>query len=134
MAQEQSVNSSKSDGVLLPFLSFSEMGMGVQKELLQAYQRLSRIWLERLQVEVALWTRLVSDFAASKSETDFVKAYTDHLMRQFRMNAEDGRAIFSDYQEIARKIARPDTEDGHAIHDPGSEDELGEAPESRITH
>ena len=134
MAQEESVNSSKNEGAFLAFLSFGEMGVGLQKEMLQAYQRLSRIWLERLQVEVALWTRLVSDCAASKSEAEFIKAYTDHLSRQFRMSAEDGRAIFSDYQEIARKIARPDTEDEHAIHDSGHEAEHDEVPESRITH
>ena len=134
MAQEYSANSSENEAAPMAFLSFGETAIGLQKELLQACQRLNRIWLERMQVEVALWTRLVSDLASSKSESDFLKAYTEHMTRQFRMNAEDGRHIFSDYQEIARKFARMDADDAHTIHDPGPEAELDFDTEGRVTH
>lgn len=132
MAQEHSANSSENQAAPMAFLSFGETAVGLQKDLLQAYQRLSRIWLERMQVEVALWTRLVSDLAASKSDTDILKAYTEHVTRQFRLSAEDGRHMFSDYQEIARKFARVDAPE--AIHDPGPEEEMDFASEARITH
>jgi hypothetical protein len=133
MAQERS--SGPSDEMApMAFLSFGTTAVGLQKELLQAYQRLSRIWLERMQLEVALWTRFVSDVAASKSDADFLKAYTDHMTRQFRMTAEDCRHVFSDYQEILRKSARTDTQDASAIHDPGPEEQLDLGPELRVTH
>lgn len=131
MAQEHSANASEKEPAPMAFLAFGETAVGLQKELLQAYQRVSRIWLERMQVEVALWTRLVSDLASSKSDADILKAYTDHITRQFRLNAEDGRHIFSDYQEFARKIAG-DTESG--IHDPGPKEEMDFASEIRVTH
>jgi hypothetical protein len=133
MAQERPSGTSD-EKAPMPFLSFSDTAVGLQKELLQAYQRLNRIWLERMQVEVALWTRLVSDLASSKSEADFLKACTDHMTRQFRMNAEDCRHVFSDYQEILRKSARADAEDAPAIHDPGPEKEPDFDPERRVTH
>jgi len=118
----------------MAFLSFGDTAVGLQKDLLQAYQRLNRIWLERMQVEVALWTRFVSDLTASRSDTDFLKACTDHMTRQFRMNAEDCRHVFSDYQEILRKSARTDADDEPAIRDPGSDAELDFGPEQRVTH
>jgi hypothetical protein len=104
----------------------------MQKELLQACQRLNRIWLERMQVEVALWTRLVSDLASSKSDTDILKAYTDHITRQFRLSADDSRHVFSGYQEMARKIARVDADD--VVRAPGPEEALDFGTEARVTH
>ena len=115
-------------------LSLGETAMGLQKEWLQAYQRLCRIWLERLQVEVALWTRLAGDLASAASDTDVMKAYSDHMARHCRMTAEDGRHIFSDYQEIARKIARTNGEDAHAIHDPEPEADEDLDLNGRVTH
>ena len=131
MAQQHSADAPQNPAVPMAFLSFGETAVGLQKELLRAGQRLNRIWLERMQVEVALWTRLVSDLASSKSEADFMKAYTDHITRQFRLNAEDGRHIFHDYQEMARKIAG-DVE--RAIHDPDPEETRDFASEARVTH
>lgn len=131
MAQERP--SSVSDGTApMAFLSFGATAVGLQRELLHAYQRLSRIWLERLQVEAALWTRLVSDLASSKSDTDMLKAYTDHMTRQFRMTAEDGRHVFSDYQEFVKTFAR--TQDAAAIRDPGPEADVASAFENRVRH
>jgi hypothetical protein len=132
MAQES--DSSQGEAGPMALLSLGETAMGLQKELLQAYQRLWRIWLERLQVEVALWTRLARDLGSSKSDTDVMKAYSDHMARHLRMTAEDGRHIFSDYQEIARKIARTDGEDAHAIHDPEPEADEDLDLNGRVTH
>jgi len=124
-----------SDGAPMAFLSFGKTAVGLQKDLLEAYQRLNRIWLERLQVEVALWTRFASDLASSKSNEDILEACSDHIARKFKMSAEDGRHIFSDYQEMARKFAGEDTS---AVEDleppPESESELDFSQEHRITH
>ena len=117
----------------MAFFAFGDTAVGLQKELLQAYQRLSRMWLERMQVEVALWTRLASDLATSRTDTDFLKACTDHMTRQFRMTADDCRHVFSDYQEILRKSTRVDM-DTDAIHDPLPDEQLDFGPEHRVTH
>src|SRR5690242_5925141 len=116
MAEERPAGASDREPAHM-FLSFGYTAFGLQKELLQAYQRLGRIWLERLQVEVALWRRLASDLASSKSDADILKACTDHMTRQFRMTAEDLQ-VFGGYQEIVRKIATMNGEDAHAFRDP----------------
>ena len=118
----------------MALFAFSDTAVGLQKELLQAYQRLSRMWLERMQVEVALWTRLASDLAASRTDTDFLKACTDHMTRQFRMTADDCRHVFSDYQEILRKGTSVDAEDVSTIRDSVSDEQLDFGPEHRVTH
>ncbi|HET7085550.1 MAG TPA: hypothetical protein VFI23_12315 [Rhizomicrobium sp.] len=133
-AQPRPVSDSDGESAHTIFLFFGNTMVGLQRELLQAYQRVSRIWLERMQVEVVLWRRLASDLASSKSDADILKAYTDHMTRQFRMTAEDGRHVFSDYQEIVRKIARTDGEDAQAIPDPGPEMHQAFAEEVRVTH
>jgi hypothetical protein len=122
-----------SDGTPMAFLSFGKTAAGLQKDLLQTYQRLNRIWLERMQVEVALWSRFASDLASSKSNEDILEACTDHIARKFKMSAEDGCHIFSDYQEMARKFAGEDTP---AAEDPEPmpELELDFGQEHRVTH
>jgi hypothetical protein len=130
-AQEDSAGIPDREIAPMAFLSFGYMAFGLQKELFQAYQRLSRIWLERLQVEVALWTRFASDLSSGKSDADVLKAWSDHMTRTFRMTAEDGRQVFSDYQEMARKIA---SEDAQSVEISEPEAELDFGLEHRVTH
>ena len=133
MAQDYPPGSSDGGTTRPVFLSYGDTVIGLQKEWLQAYQRLSRFWLERMQVEVALWRRLSSDLASSRSDADIMKACTDHMTRQFRMAAEDGRHIFSDYREIVKKFASAETGDTHAIDSPASET-MPDSVEPRVTH
>ena len=134
MVQQRSVDASEREmaPAALPFLGVAVIGF--QQEWIQTYERLSRIWLERFQVEVALWTRLVGDLASSKSPEDILKAYSNRMTKQLRMSAEDSRHIFSDYQEIARKFARVEVEAPHGIDDPESEAEDDPDAEPRVTH
>jgi hypothetical protein len=132
MVQERSVGVSEREMASTALPPFGVAVIGLQQELIQTYERLSRIWLERLQVEVALWTRLVGDLASSKSAADILKAYSDRMTKQFRMSAEDSRHIFSDYQEIARKFSGVDVERTHDGDGPEPEADL--ASEPRVTH
>jgi hypothetical protein len=134
MAQKHSANSFESGAAPMAFLSFGETAVSLQKELFRTYQRLNRTWMERLEVELALWSRLASDLASSKSAVDVLKAYADHTTRQFRVSAEEVRDILSDYQEIARKIAVVDVENVSATRDPEPEAAHDFGSESRITH
>ena len=134
MAQKHSAKPFESDAGPMAFLSFGETAVSLQKELMQTYQRLNRTWMERLEVELALWSRLASDLASSKSAVDVLKAYADHTTRQFRVSAEDVRDILSDYQEIARKIAVVDVESMSVTRGPEPESTHDFVSESRVTH
>jgi len=123
-----------SEGKFAPvaFQSLGEMTIGLQKGLIQANQRLSRLWVEQLQIEVAMWAMFVSDLASSKSHADIMKAYADHVSRHFKKSLEDGRHIFSDYQEIVRKVAKEDGKDMHAFREPDAEFDFGAG--THVTH
>lgn len=90
----------------MAFRASGETSIALQKELLETYQRLSNAWLERVQAEMELWTRLASHLATTASVTDALQSYSECLSRQIEMTAEDGQRLFSDYQEIAEKIAK----------------------------
>ena len=134
MAHKHSASSFENEAAPMAFLSFGETALGLQKELIQTYQRLNRTWMERLEVELALWSRLVSDLASSKSAADVLKAYADHTTRQFRVSAEEVRDILNDYQEIARKISMVDVENMRATRDLEPEASHNFVSESRVTH
>jgi hypothetical protein len=134
MSQKHSANSFESEAAPMAFLSFGETALGLQKELIQTCQRMNRSWMERLEVELALWSRLVSDLASSKSAADVLKAYADHTTRQFRVSAEEVRDILNDYQEIARKISMVDVENMRGTRDPEPEASHNYVSESRVTH
>lgn len=134
MVQEHSVNASEREVAPTGFPPFGAAAIGLQQELMKSYERLGRIWLERLQVEAALWTSLIGDLASSKSAADILKAYSDRMTKQLRMSAEDSRHIFSDYQQIARKLAKAEGINADGIDDPESEAEDDAAAEPRVTH
>ncbi|HKU54898.1 MAG TPA: hypothetical protein VJP60_06005 [Rhizomicrobium sp.] len=134
MVQEHSVNASEREVASTGFPAFGAAAIGLQQDLMKSYERLGRIWLERLQVEAALWTKLVGDLASGKSAADILKAYSDRMTKQLRISAEDSRHIFSDYQQIARKLAKGKVENADGIDDPESEAEDDPAAEPRVTH
>ena len=105
-ASKPSKNEMGSVGVL----PFGKAVFGLQQDLIRTFERQSRLWLERMQVDVALWTGLAGYLASSKSAADILKAYTDRIAKQCRMTAEDSRHIFNDLQEISRKFARAEVE------------------------
>lgn len=134
MVQEHSVNASEREVAPTGFPSFGAAAIGLQQDLMKSYERLGRIWLERLQVEAALWTRLVGDLASSKSAADILKAYSNRMTKQLRMSVEDSQHIFSDYQQIARKLAKVEVGNADGIDDPESEAEDDSAAGPRVTH
>lgn len=83
-----------------------QISAALQKELLETYQRLSQAWIERVQSEVDLWTRLANSLAATATVSDALASYSQCLSKQIQMTAEDGQRLFNDYQEISETIAR----------------------------
>jgi hypothetical protein len=80
--------------------------LGMQKELLEAYEHASRAWLARVKAEVELWSDLATKLTATKSAPEAFEAYRDCVSQRMQMSADDGRRLMEDCQKITQKITR----------------------------
>jgi hypothetical protein len=55
----------------------TEAMLAMQKELLAAYQQISRAWLERVKSESDLWSELASKMSGAGSVPDALDAYRE---------------------------------------------------------
>lgn len=92
------------------FLKFgreqTQATLGIQKELLEAYEQASRAWLARVHSEIELWSDLANKLAATRSIPDALGAYQESVSQRVQMAADDGRRIAGECQEIMDKITR----------------------------
>jgi Phasin protein len=84
----------------------TEAMLGMQKELLEAYEQTSRAWLARVKSEADLWSGLATKLAATRSAPDAMEAYQQCVAQRMQMAAEDGRRLFDDCQKITNKVTR----------------------------
>ena len=84
----------------------TEATLGLQKELLEAYEQASRAWLERVKSEVDLWSELATKMTATRSLPEAITAYQECVAQRMQMAAEDGRRLSEEYQTIMQKITR----------------------------
>ena len=84
----------------------TEAMVNIQKDLLDAYEQIGRVWLARVQSEVELWTGLAAKLTATRSVPDALGAYQECVAQRMQMIAEDGRRIPENCQEIVSKITR----------------------------
>src|SRR3974390_1690017 len=84
----------------------TEATLGIQKELLEAYEQASRAWLARIQSEVELWSDLATRLSATRSIPDALGAYQETVAQRLQMATDDGRRMATDCQEIMEKITR----------------------------
>ena len=95
MASKPDARGSPAKGMSTPFLELgkerTEAMMGMQKELLDAYEEASRGWLARVKSEVDLWSELASKLAATRSVPEAVEAYQACVAQRIKMAADDGR-------------------------------------------
>jgi hypothetical protein len=91
-----------------PFLKLgkeqTEAMVGLQKELLDAYEQASRAWLARVKSQVDLWSKLAAKLAATRSAPEAVSAYQECVTRWMQMAAEDGRRFSDDCQKVMQTI------------------------------
>ncbi len=80
--------------------------IGMQKELLDAYEQASRAWLARAKSEAELWSDLAAKLSASKTFPDALGAYQECVSQRMQMTAEDGRRLFDECQKITQKITQ----------------------------
>jgi hypothetical protein len=80
-----------------PFLKLgkeqTEAMLGLQKELLDAYEQASRALLARVKSQVDLWSKLAAKLAATRSAPEAVGAYQECVTR-WMQNGRGRRAAF----------------------------------------
>ena len=111
MAAKDSASSTASKANTMP-LQFAEAGVALHRELLDAYQQVSRAWLARVQAEVSLWSDLAAQITSIRSAPKALEAYMRCASRQMQMTAEDGERLFKDCQDISQKITKSIAEPG----------------------
>jgi hypothetical protein len=78
--------------------------VGMQKELLEAYEQTSQAWLTRVKSEVELWSELATKLAATRSPSEAMQAYQQCVTQRMQMAAEDGRQLSEDCQKMMNKL------------------------------
>jgi hypothetical protein len=84
----------------------TEAALALQKDVLAAYDEASRVWLARLQSEVALWSDLATKLGTTRTVPEALEAYTKCVSQRMKMAADDGRLLADEAQQIARKIKK----------------------------
>jgi len=84
----------------------TEATLGIQKELLEAYEQASRAWLARVQSEVDLWSDLATRLSTTRSIPDALGAYQETVAQRLQMATDDGRRMATECQDIMEKITR----------------------------
>src|SRR5262245_6156620 len=85
----------------------TEAMLGMQKEMLDAYEQASRAWLARLRSEMDLWTELASKLASTRSLPDALGTDQECVTQRMQMAAEDGRRMSEECQKFVQKFTRP---------------------------
>ena len=110
MASKDATSLAADKSITMPNFSLgqeqTEAAAALQKELLEAYEQASRVWLARVQSEVALWSELATKLTATRSVPEVFEAYTKCVTKRMQMTAEDGQRLFNDCQQITQKITK----------------------------
>jgi hypothetical protein len=84
----------------------TEAMLTVQKELLDAYEEISRAWLARVKSESEFWSELAAKVSGARSVPDALGAYQQCVAQRLQMAADDGRQVLDDSQKIMNTVAR----------------------------
>lgn len=83
-----------------------DAALNLQKTILESYEQASRMWLERLQSEIALWSDMANKLSTTKTIPEALEAYSKCVSQRMQMAADDGRKIFDEAQNVTQKVAR----------------------------
>jgi hypothetical protein len=76
----------------------AEAMLGMQKELLDAYEQASRAWLARVKSEVDLWTELTANLTATR--------FLPEALGTFVHNANGGGGRTADVRGVSKTSAK----------------------------
>ena len=83
-----------------------ETMLEMQKEVLGAYEQISRRWLDRMKSEGELWCEMTKNMSVAKSVPEAMAAFQECATKRMQMAADDGRQILNDGQTMAGAFAR----------------------------
>jgi hypothetical protein len=87
----------------------AEAMLGMQKEILDAFEQANRAWLARVKSEVDLWSELATKLAATRSFPEALGTYQECVTQRMQMAAEDGRRMSDECQKFLQRLTRPST-------------------------
>jgi hypothetical protein len=76
--------------------------LGMQKELLDAYEQASRAWLARVKSEVDLWTGVDRQADGHPFLPEALGTYQECVTQRRQMAAEDGRRMSEECQNFCK--------------------------------
>lgn len=80
--------------------------LGLQKELLEAYEQASQTWFARVKSEVELWSDLATKLGTTHSPTEAMEIYQQIVAQRMQMAEEDVKRASEDCQRIVGKVGR----------------------------
>ena len=83
-----------------------EVLVDVQRELFETLQETNRHWLERVQSEAALASKLATKLTATRSVSEAMTTCQEWTSRQVEMIAEDSKLLVADTQRFMETGAR----------------------------
>ena len=76
----------------------------LQKDMIESYDEASRAWLERVRMEVEMWSQFTAKLAGVRSPTDAAGIYQEWFGEHMKMAAEDGRRLTDRWQHFVGKV------------------------------
>jgi hypothetical protein len=83
-----------------------DLMLKMQKDLLEAYDRASQVWLARVKSEVDLWSELTTKLATTRSFPEALEAYQKLVVQRMQLATADGKQLFDECQKITSQITR----------------------------
>ena len=111
MATKDTGTSPSSRGGELPHLAGwgenqTEAALNFQKAVLESCERASRVWIDRVQSEISLWSDLANKLSGTKSVPEALDAYTKCVSQRMQMAADDGRKLVQEAQQMTQKFTQ----------------------------
>lgn len=69
----------------------------MQKDLFDAYEQGTHLWLGRVKSEADLWSELAAKLTASRSVPEAIESYQKCVARRMQMAVDDGRQLFDEW-------------------------------------
>ena len=82
----------------------AKSAIGLQEEVLDAYERASRLWLERVKSELELWSELAAKLTATRSVDDALEVCVRSVALRIQMTVADGQRLFDECREVTERI------------------------------
>src|SRR5262245_22882137 len=102
--KNKNANSTADKSGAIPFFNLgqerAEAAVALQKEILKTYEHASRMWLARVQSEVAFWSDLTTRLTTTPNFSEALEAYSRFVARRMRMTVEDGKRLLDECQQI----------------------------------